>query len=170
MPLTEGCTRHPVDTRKPWDEQVKHYQQKIIRGPTWTCCCCGGLFFQEGVKDVSKETIESWKLSDISISHILCLKTQNRCKYAILCINCCENAKSARVPKLALSNGLEFPPLPDELKVDKIYLSRLDIYWLFTKPVWYLKNESLFISGTQPVRRKAYCSQTTIYANTIGRI
>ncbi len=112
-----------VKTPRSWTSVQKTYSNKIRRGPTWICSCCGGLFYREGVRNIDKTKLQQWELTEDMISSILyvdqnsCRTWETKPKNYSLCITCCNYAKEKRLPRLALANGLDFPVIPDELKV-----------------------------------------------------
>ena len=86
---------------------INEYERAIQEGPTYVCVCCGLLFFKEGLHRISMDRIKE----DI-INLIVFLK---ELPIHYLCVTCGRYAYKGEIPKLALSNGFEFPDIPDEL-------------------------------------------------------
>ena len=89
-----------------------NYESSIRSGPIHLCGSCGGMFFKKSIKfyEITKlvELVEEKDIVDNLI------KFDDR--YIQLCYTCFISFRKGIVPKLCLLNGLEFPPIPDELK------------------------------------------------------
>ncbi|KAI8116853.1 ATP-dependent DNA helicase PIF1 [Lucilia cuprina] len=91
------------------------YNDTIKQGPTIICTCCGGLWFPHQVEELSRDRIH---VSNDFITDVFCLSerfpTENN-KYNF-CKTCCRSIKNKRRPNIRLSNGLDYPEIPECLK------------------------------------------------------
>ena len=86
---------------------IYDYELSIWEGPIHTCGSCGGIFFAKSIRvhridEIKPEIVN--ELSKLDNNHIQ------------LCDTCGRSVKRGAIPKLCLTNGLEFPPIPPELK------------------------------------------------------
>ena len=85
------------------------------------CYCCGGLFYGKSVTELKKETIIARGAADDFLTSITYVYEHD----TSFCHTCKRNILQLNVPKLALSNGLDFPEIDTCLKViyQKMYPS-----------------------------------------------
>lgn len=106
-----------VGKSKTWDDAYKKYNQLIKEGPTSICSCCGGLWYQESVYNICTETLSKWKVPQDVVRAVLNKGVMKEGKlHHCLCKTCYRTAAKRKIPRLALVNGLEFPPVPPELQ------------------------------------------------------
>lgn len=126
--VVDPSSKLKLKPRRQWSSIVNTYMNKIRRGTTWICSCCGGLFYRESVRNIDKIKLRKWGLNDDMISSILHVDQDDhqawtrKSKVYCLCITCYSYCKANKLPRLALVNGLDFPTIPDQLKVCKIYV------------------------------------------------
>ena len=75
--------------------------------------CCGGLFYGKSVAEVKKETLMIKGATDDFLNSVYYVKKDN----TFFCHTCRRNILRLNVPKLALSNGLDFPEIDTCLQV-----------------------------------------------------
>ena len=86
---------------------IESYELKILEGPTIVCVCCGGLFFKRSMIEFYLDRMRHSSLFD-SIFHVK--KPDTNGKYWI-CITCNKYFEERKLPRLALCQQLDFPPL-----------------------------------------------------------
>ena len=93
---------------------IKKFELEIKEGPTLVCVCCGGLFFKRSVKIFNEEEYAN----KIFMSKILFVKNQcNKFNSYMICNTCDTYARgNKKVPRLALSNGLDFNAIDKSLE------------------------------------------------------
>lgn len=91
------------------------YLSQIQDGPTEICVCCGALCFPKQVKYLSFIEIQK-KFSDDFVDSVYCVNELNIGNNSKFCSTCHRYVQNGKVPPLCLSNGLEFPKVPDCLK------------------------------------------------------
>jgi len=91
--------------------KLQKFKEKSKEGPTCICTCCGSLWFRSSVHSLSTANLES-KHSPEFLEKILNLS----CSEAWICRTCYIYVQKGQVPRLAISNGLDFPKIPDVLK------------------------------------------------------
>ena len=85
---------------------ISKYEQAVKEGPSNICVCCGGLFFLRSVIKFKASDYKDKALLD-KIFSIKIKSKEHNCYW--LCITCNKYAKyNKKVPRLALSNGLQF--------------------------------------------------------------
>jgi len=96
---------------EPLDTKLEKFREKSKEGPTCICTCCGSLWFRNSVHSVSKANLENNHSSGFleKIFHVSTGK-------GWICRTCYIYVQKGQVPRLALSNGLDFPQIPDVLK------------------------------------------------------
>ncbi|OBZ80924.1 hypothetical protein A0J61_11027, partial [Choanephora cucurbitarum] len=92
---------------------VQKYQNEIRKGPTVVCVCCGGLWFSDQTKSVTKESLLSRNASQEFIDNVFIFSQQQESD--VFCFNCSLDVKKLRTPRLCASNGFEFPEIPEAL-------------------------------------------------------
>jgi len=93
------------------ETKLKKFREKSKEGPTCICTCCGSLWFRSSVHSVSKANLVNKHNSEF-LEKIFHLSTGD----TWICRTCYIYVLKGQVPKLALSNGLDFPHIPDVLK------------------------------------------------------
>ncbi|XP_058840551.1 uncharacterized protein LOC131696040 [Topomyia yanbarensis] len=89
--------------------------------PNYMCCCCEGAFFEAGVVKITREKVKlklkiKARFSESIIdSRILNSYDERMQNYA--CHTCIRYIENGKVPKLASSNGLKLPLVPECLKI-----------------------------------------------------
>jgi hypothetical protein len=83
---------------------------KVIKkeGPTSVCACCGGLWFRSSTK-----TVTATQSNNELTSKIFHLRIDEIPK---LCETCYRDYRRNMVPRLALTNGIDFPKIPHILR------------------------------------------------------
>lgn len=108
---------------KPSNEEL--YFSKIREAPDNVCSCCGGLFYSESVKygKTSASKLSQKGLTDEMIAKVLFVQQSQH----LFCSTCKSYiyGKEPKIPRVALSNGLDFPTVPDVLKVHHILYAYL---------------------------------------------
>ena len=83
-----------------------NYFEEIKEGPTYTCTCCGRLWFKTSVSNLNKA-----KCKKNILDLVFYLKSSN-----LICRSCSPSVYNGSIPRMALSNGLDFALQPDCLK------------------------------------------------------
>jgi len=96
---------------EPLEAKLEKFKQRSKEGPTCICTCCGSLWFRSSVHSVSTTNFEK-KHSQEFLKKILYLSSGE----VWICRTCYIYVQKGEVPRLALSNGLNFPNIPDVLK------------------------------------------------------
>jgi hypothetical protein len=90
------------------------YENAIKEGPTLVCVCCGGLFFKRSVKLFIEEDYPD---KDFMAKIFYVKEKCNRFDSYMICNTCDTYARgNKKLPRLALSNGLEFNFIDDSLQ------------------------------------------------------
>jgi hypothetical protein len=87
---------------------IKEFEAKKKEGPTSVCTCCGGLWFQSSTRLVTPSPTDS-ELEN----KVFFLKEEYEPR---LCETCYRDYRKGSVPRLALSNGIQFPKIPTILQ------------------------------------------------------
>ncbi|CAF4566055.1 unnamed protein product, partial [Rotaria socialis] len=90
-----------------------NYESKIKEGPTHICSCCGGLWFEYSIRELTIEMLTNKGLKKEFIDNVCYLKNT----IVKLCVTCRKDIMLNKVPNLCLSNGLAFYEVPDCLKI-----------------------------------------------------
>lgn len=101
------------------DRTFNNYFEAIKMGPTDVCVCCGGLWFD--LKSHLKMSDISNLFSDLPVAAVFYLArhpcfTNSVEDSHIFCVTCYNFAIKGKVPSICLANGLDFPPIPNELQ------------------------------------------------------
>ena len=104
---TEYRRQHRDMSKMEWDRLIQIYEAEIEERADHVCVCCGGLFYQVNVTN----------LSEVSIASKFGHSFLSSCSLAKVCHTCWKSIKTGKMPKLCLSNGLQFPDVPFILKV-----------------------------------------------------
>jgi len=91
--------------------KLQRFITKAKEGPTCICVCCGSLWFRSSVQKISPAIMQA-KHDQNFLDRIFHVK----CSDSVICRTCYSYAQKGKVPRLALSNGLNFPEIPDVLK------------------------------------------------------
>lgn len=89
------------------DAKKDFLDSRLLR-PEFICCCCAGLFFRHSVIK-----FEEYKYSNSEVLE----KIKNYVETIYICRTCDTNSRKSKIPMLALSNGLEFPEVPECIKI-----------------------------------------------------
>ncbi|OXA54149.1 ATP-dependent DNA helicase PIF1 [Folsomia candida] len=92
-----------------YDILCKSLQLEIADQPRWICSSCGGLWYRSSIHPTTTETVRKLHPKK-PFAH---MKVDG--KY-FLCGTCYDSIKNGDVPRLCLSNGLHFPPIPNQLQ------------------------------------------------------
>ena len=98
--------------RVSYSNRVVEYEKILKNGHDQVCVCCGQLFAEIGIVVNAQQCILAIEKDPqlIVVRHIGWIPELQ------LCITCSQAIGKGKVPKLCLANGLDFPPIPDELK------------------------------------------------------
>jgi len=93
------------------ETKLEKFKCKAKEGPTCICVCCGSLWFKSSVQSISMTNMQVQHDQDFieKIFHV-------KCNDSYICRTCHSYTQRGKVPRLALSNGLDFPNVPDVLK------------------------------------------------------
>jgi len=91
--------------------KLEKFRTQTKEGPTLVCICCGALWFRSSVHSVSSTNLEQKHNPDF-LKNIFNVKSEDKW----ICRTCLIYVKRGQVPRLALSNGLDFPIIPEVLK------------------------------------------------------
>ncbi|OXA55077.1 ATP-dependent DNA helicase PIF1 [Folsomia candida] len=92
-----------------YDILCKSFRFEIADQPRWICSSCGGLWYRSSMHPTTTETVRKLHPKK-PFAH---MKVDG--KY-FLCGTCYDSIKNGDVPRLCLSNGLHFPPIPNQLQ------------------------------------------------------
>ena len=95
-----------------YEKQFELYVKEIQQGPTCVCVCCGGLWLHKSVVQLPVESIKQ-KHGVEFLENCISRQTEK----PLVCRTCFLAVSAGQVPKLALTNGLEFPSIPPELQL-----------------------------------------------------
>ena len=99
-------------TRATYSNKVVEYERILKNGHDRVCVCCGQLFAEIGIVVNPQQCIMAIeKDPQLIVVRQICWILELQ-----LCITCSQAIGKGKVPKLCLANGLDFPPIPDELK------------------------------------------------------
>ena len=79
------------------------------------CNCCGGLWFPKSVRNLSKDTLRLKGITNDFINSAFYVDPSSE----VFCQTCRLSVMRGKLPKLALTNGLDFPKIPEVVKVRK---------------------------------------------------
>ena len=96
--------------KKNYSRMVNNYENSIREGPIHLCYSCEGLFFAKSISSYRKNELSKF-IEDDTISQIIRYHNDS----IQLCVTCLDSIKRGAIPKLCVVNGLEFPPIPEEL-------------------------------------------------------
>jgi len=99
-----------------YDKLLIKYIAKIRQAPTFICSCCGGLCYEESTSITSKEELREKGCSEEFLSAVLHYN-QDIHRLCCTCKSYVFRKDNKKLPRVALANGLDFPDIPDELKV-----------------------------------------------------
>ena len=95
-----------------YSNRVVEYERILKNGHDRVCVCCGQLFSEIGIVVNSPQCI----LAIEENPQLINVKQISWVEELQLCITCSTTLAKGKVPKLCLANGLDFPPIPEELK------------------------------------------------------
>lgn len=91
---------------------IEEYEESIITGPKYVCVCCGLLEFQDSVEIF----FENNTITELD-EKVFCLKTKYFDNdYNWICKVCTKQIQDKKIPKIALSNSLDFPIIDENIK------------------------------------------------------
>ncbi|XP_046974744.1 uncharacterized protein LOC124541014 [Vanessa cardui] len=96
-----------------WDKIEKQFFDSILHGHTSICSCCGRLWHRNSLKSLKVNHL-SFFLDEVMRNIKLSTFSDNN-NY-MFCYTCHNNLKAGKIPRLAMSNGLLFPDIPDVLQ------------------------------------------------------
>ncbi|OXA53864.1 SART-1 family protein DOT2 [Folsomia candida] len=97
------------NAKNDYDILFNSFQIEIADQPKWICSSCGGLWYKTSVHPTTTETVRKLHPKK-PFAH---MKVDG--KY-FLCGTCHDSLKNGDVPRLCMSNGLYFPPIPHQLQ------------------------------------------------------
>ncbi|OXA57943.1 Myosin-3 [Folsomia candida] len=97
------------NAKNDYDILFNSFQIEIADQPKWICSSCGGLWYKTSVHPTTTETVRKLHPKK-PFAH---MKVDG--KY-FLCATCHDSLKNGDVPRLCMSNGLYFPPIPHQLQ------------------------------------------------------
>ena len=98
--------------RTSYSNRVIEYERILKNGHDRVCVCCGQLFAEIGIVVNPLQCI----LAIEKEPQLIVVKQVDGVNELQLCITCSSSVAKGKVPKLCLANGLDFPPIPYELK------------------------------------------------------
>jgi hypothetical protein len=112
---------------------LTEFRNLTKQGPTFTCCCCGGLWFRNSVRPLTPENKDTFAEE---FRQLLIIVKGDELH---ICRTCWKSVsqKTPKIPRLCLSNGFEFPAVPAELKdltplEERLVALRLPFYQIKT--------------------------------------
>jgi rubrerythrin len=100
-------------SKSSYEKLLEKYTDQIRQSPSYICSCCGGLWYEKSTTTTSQETLIQCGCSQDFIDTVLRVnQDQHR-----FCATCKKSISQKRVPRLCLSNGFDFPTIPDDVKV-----------------------------------------------------
>lgn len=99
-------------------QQLKFIESRR-QTPSYVCLCCEGMFFEAGVRKITRENIiskMSQRLSKRNLTSTVDSRVMNKYdkqKQNYVCHTCNKYIGEGKIPKLSSSNGLKLPPVPD---------------------------------------------------------
>ena len=98
--------------RATYSHKVVEYERILKSGHDRVCVCCGQLFAELGIVVNPQQCIMAIEKNP----QLIVVRQIGWIADLQLCITCSNAVAKGKVPKLCLANGLDFPPIPDELK------------------------------------------------------
>ena len=98
--------------RTSYSNRVVEYERIMKNGHDRVCVCCGQLFAEIGIVVNPQQCI----LAIEKDPQLIVVRQIGWIPDLQLCITCSQAIGKGKVPKLCLANGLDFPPIPEELK------------------------------------------------------
>ena len=95
-----------------YSNRVVEYERILKNGHDRVCVCCGQLFAEIGIVVNPQQCI----LAIEKDFELIVVQQIGWISDLQLCITCSQAIGKGKVPKLCLANGLDFPPIPDELR------------------------------------------------------
>jgi len=89
------------------------FREKIKCAPIFICSCCGGLWYKDSTTVVSEQLLKDKGCDDNLVMKVLHVKQDEH----RLCGTCKKSVFGRRLPRVSLCNGLDFPEIPEVLKV-----------------------------------------------------
>jgi len=99
-----------------YDKLLNKYIPKIRQAPTFICSCCGALCYEESTSITTKEELREKGCSEEFVKAVLHYN-QDIHRVCCTCKSYVFRKDNKKLPRVALANGLEFPDIPDRLKV-----------------------------------------------------
>lgn len=101
-------------SRQSWQDAVRRYESAIKEGRTSVCGCCGGLWFAQSVKALSKASLLSNNVTEEVIDTVFHMDPD--ADEDNFCSTCCTAIKHNNILRLCLRNGLEYPAINPKLE------------------------------------------------------
>ena len=98
--------------RVKYSNRVVEYERMLKNGHDRVCVCCGQLFAEISIVVNPQQCI----LAIEKDLQLIVVRQIGWISELQLCFTCSNAIAKGKVPKLCLINGLDFPPIPDELK------------------------------------------------------
>jgi hypothetical protein len=131
--LESGRREDELAEDSSYNQILSEFRQLTKQGPTFTCCCCGGLWFRNSVRPLTPAKLDTF---NEEFRQLLINVRQDE---LYICSTCWKSAsqKTPKLPRLCLSNGFEFPHVPEELKhltalEERLVALRLPFYQIKT--------------------------------------
>jgi len=99
-----------------YDRLLDKYMTKIRQAPTFICSCCGALCYEESTSIITKEELREKGCSEEFVTAVLHYN-QDIHRLCCTCKSYVLRKDDKKLPRVALANGLDFPEIPDQLKV-----------------------------------------------------
>ncbi|KAK3908303.1 Phosphoserine aminotransferase [Frankliniella fusca] len=125
--------------RKQWQTCVHDYEQAIREYHSHVCNCCGRLFRLSQLHLQTKSNLREKGFSDEFIKSVFWVRNREESKF---CSTCIKDIRRNTVPKLCLSNGLEFPIVHEKiLKLNRLEERLLAARHVF-QTLWTVKGKT----------------------------
>lgn len=92
--------------KKPWRKYVEAFEVGIRESCSYRCNCCGRLGYKKNLKNLKRWKLEEKGSSSSFLDHVFAIEKPGLQKF---CKTCHTDITKNKIPKLCLSNGLDFP-------------------------------------------------------------
>ncbi|KAK3909205.1 UPF0294 protein VP2298 [Frankliniella fusca] len=97
-----------------WDRCVNEFETAIRQFHSHVCNCCGKMYRISQLKTLNKSNLRKRKITNHFLNKVFWVEKKDEAKF---CFSCAKDIETLfRVPKMALSNGLDFPVVDDDIK------------------------------------------------------